>query len=307
LHRKDGSSFTAETHVAALRDGTFLSNARDVTRRRQMEEALRRHREELQTVNRELVDARDRALESWKAKSNFLANMSHELRTPLNSIIGFSRLVLRHVGGQIPEKQTENLSRILESAERLLALVNDVLDQSRLEAGEMRLSLEDFPLLPLIEEVAESIQPQMRANGNRLSVAQIGKAPPRVRSDRGKVRQILLNLLSNAAKFCEQGEVRVRVRVEPRNKAAASNASGRMIAIAVEDEGIGMTPEQLANVFEAFRQADDSTTRKYGGTGLGLSISRSLARLLGGDITAASDPGRGSTFILRFRAALPEE
>ncbi|MCX7013195.1 MAG: PAS domain S-box protein [Candidatus Sumerlaeota bacterium] len=307
VRRKDGSTFMIETHLAALRDGTFLANVRDITARKHMEEALRRHQKELEAVNRELIDARDRALESWRAKSRFLASMSHELRTPLNSIIGFSRLVLRHVGSQIPEKQSQNLRRILESAERLLALVNDVLDESRLEAGEMQAFPEEFPLRPLIEEAAHSVQPQMRANGNRLSVAYSGDELACLRTDRGKVRQILLNLLGNAAKFCEQGQVRLRVGIEPRDEAAAANAPGPMIAIAVDDEGIGMTPEQLAHVFEAFRQADDSTTRKYGGTGLGLAISRSLARLLGGDIAAVSEPGRGSTFTLRFPAALPAE
>jgi GAF domain-containing protein/CheY-like chemotaxis protein len=228
-------------------------------------------------------------------KSQFLANMSHELRTPLNAIIGVTEMLLEDAQAAAQPDQIEAPERILRAGKHLLALINDILDLSKIEAGKLELSFESVPLGPLVEDVLATIRPLAAKNGNKVDV----ECPPdagAIRADPTRLRQALLNLASNASKFTEHGHVRIAVTRRP-------DAGGRdWVTMAVSDTGIGMTAEQMAKLFEDFTQADASTTRRYGGTGLGLAISRRLCRMMGGDITVASSPGQGSTFTIRLPA-----
>jgi signal transduction histidine kinase/DNA-binding response OmpR family regulator/putative methionine-R-sulfoxide reductase with GAF domain len=241
------------------------------------------------------IQEKGRELEvASRHKSQFLANMSHELRTPLNAIIGVTEMLLDDARAAGEEEQIEPHERILRAGRHLLALINDILDLSKIEAGKMELHPESFALGPLVEEVATTIRPLAAKNGNQVAVdcpAEVGT----IRADQIRVRQVLLNLASNASKFTEGGQIRIAVARRPEG--------GRdWVTMAVSDTGIGMTAEQMARLFEEFTQADASTTRRYGGTGLGLAISRRLCRMMGGDITAESAPGRGSTFTIRLPA-----
>jgi GAF domain-containing protein/CheY-like chemotaxis protein len=224
-------------------------------------------------------------------KSQFLANMSHELRTPLNAVIGVTEMLLEDARDLKREDEVEPLDRVLRAARHLLALINDILDLSKIEAGRMELHLESFPLAPLIEDVAKTIEPLASKNGNRILVdcgADIGT----IHADQIRFRQALLNLASNANKFTENGTVTIKARDEPIGRG--------WITVAVTDSGIGMSVEQMGRLFQEFSQADSSTTRKYGGTGLGLAISRHFCRMMDGDITVESAPGKGSTFTVRL-------
>ncbi|MFN8411425.1 MAG: GAF domain-containing protein [Anaerolineales bacterium] len=219
------------------------------------------------------------------AKSAFMANMSHELRTPLNAIMGFTRIVRRKAEGALPEKQTENLDKVLSSAEHLLGLINTVLDIAKIEAGRMDVMAVNFAVSGLIDQCANLALPLLKPTV--LLDKQVEENIGSMYSDQDKIKQIVLNLLSNAAKFTHNGTILLGVqKIESR------------IQISVKDSGIGISEEALGRIFEEFQQADTSTTRQYGGTGLGLSISRNLARLLGGDLTATSQLGSGSTFTL---------
>src|SRR5262245_34898677 len=218
--------------------------------------------------------------------------MSHELRTPLNAIIGVTEMLLEDARDFKRDDEIEPLGRVVRAARHLLALINDVLDLSKIEAGRMELQLETFPLAPLLEDVVKTIEPMAGKNGNRLVIdcpADIGS----LHADQIRVRQVLLNLASNDNQFTENGTVTIAVRQRQRD--------GRdSIEIAVTDTGIGMTAEQIGRLFQEFSQADATTTRKYGGTGLGLAISRHFCRMMGGDITVTSTPGKGSTFTIRL-------
>jgi signal transduction histidine kinase/CheY-like chemotaxis protein/HAMP domain-containing protein len=241
------------------------------------------------------IEEKGRQLElASKHKSQFLANMSHELRTPMNAIIGVSEMLLEDARDLGHDDQVEPLERILRAGRHLLALINDILDLSKIEAGKMELHLEAFGIAPLLEDVATTMRPLAEKSGNRLTVecpADLGT----MRADSTRVRQALLNLASNACKFTEQGLIAIT--------AARHLAEGRdWITLTVSDTGIGMTPEQMAKLFQEFTQADASTTRKYGGTGLGLAISRRFCQMMGGDITVESASGRGSTFTIRLPA-----
>jgi signal transduction histidine kinase/CheY-like chemotaxis protein len=228
------------------------------------------------------------AEEANQAKSNFLANMSHELRTPLNAITGFTRIVKRKGNGVLPERQIENLDKVLSSADHLLGLINTILDISKIEAGRMEVQPTTFDLVSLVDHCVATTQPLVNSSRVKL-VTELEPGLPPVYSDQDKVKQVLINLLSNAAKFTHNGMITIRAR-----------NTGNQIHLSVTDSGIGIPADALESIFEEFQQADLSTTREYGGTGLGLSISRSLARLLGGDLVAESQEGSGSTFTLSF-------
>jgi len=231
-------------------------------------------------------------------KSEFLANMSHELRTPLNAIIGYSEMLQEDAVDLGAGQFTDDLKRINAAGKHLLELINAVLDLSKIEAGKMELYLERFEVAGLVRDIAAVIQPLAAKNANRLEV-HCADAVGVMRADLTKVRQALFNLLSNACKFTDRGTVTLAVSREAGDRPES-------VVFRVSDTGIGMTPEQLARLFEAFSQADAATTRKYGGTGLGLALSRRLCRMMGGDVTAESEAGRGSTFTIRLPAEVAE-
>ena len=239
--------------------------------------------EEIQDKSRQLAEAS-------KHKSQFLANMSHELRTPLNAIIGVSEMLREDA--EALKQDTEPLDRVLDAGRHLLALINDILDLSKIEAGRMELHLDSFALAPLIEDVVKTIEPMATKNGNRLLIdcpADLGT----IRADQTRFRQSLLNLASNANKFTEKGTITIAAHQAQEN--------GRdWIMLTVTDTGIGMTAEQMGKLFQEFSQASSTTASKYGGTGLGLVISRRFCQMMGGDITVESEPGRGSTFTVRL-------
>jgi signal transduction histidine kinase len=233
-----------------------------------------------------------RELETFSQnKSQFLSSMSHELRTPLNAIIGLSEMLVSNPGRFGVEKAVEPLKRVNRAGTHLLGLVNQVLDLSKIEAGKLELSPESVALEPLIDEVIGTARQLAEQNKNRL-VVDAEQNLGVLTVDPMRLRQILLNLLSNACKFTKQGDVTLRAR---------KVTDGRdFIAFTVVDTGIGMTPEQLDKLFQEFSQAEASTAKKYGGTGLGLAITRKLARMMRGDVTVTSEPGKGSTFTVRL-------
>jgi PAS domain S-box-containing protein len=235
-----------------------------------------------------LRSAKEKAEEATRAKSVFLANMSHELRTPLNAIIGFTRLVMRRSKDVLPPKQYENLEKILVSGEHLLSLINAVLDLSKIEAGRVDLRPVEFALEPLVDLCLRTVEPVVKGDHVKLT-KDIEPDLPTLVQDQEKVRQILTNLLGNAAKFTETGSITVHAR---------RHVGG--LAIAVSDTGVGIPEQARELIFEEFRQVDGGSTRQYGGTGLGLAISRRLARLMGGEITVESAVGTGSTFTLQL-------
>lgn len=241
----------------------------------QQNELLRRQRLELE--------------QALALKSQFLANMSHEFRTPLNAILGYTSMLLQGVSGDLRDPQKRSLSRIDSNGRHLLAVINDILDISRIEAGRMPIHPSAFTLKELIGEVMSELEPMIARS--RLSVtAELDGSLPQVVSDRKKVKQIVLNLLSNALKFTHMGSIRIRCRRDGTDA----------VAVTVEDTGIGIAPENHEKVFEDFRQVDDSPTRPYGGTGLGLSICRRLATMLGGKISLVSALDKGSAFTLHL-------
>jgi two-component system, NtrC family, sensor kinase len=238
--------------------------------------------EEIQYKSRQLAEASQH-------KSQFLANMSHELRTPLNAIIGVSEMLREDA--EALKQDTEPLDRVLGAGRHLLALINDILDLSKIEAGRMELALSSFALAPLIDDVIKTIEPLAAKNSNKVAV-QCNAKTGTMHADQMRLRQALLNLMSNANKFTERGTITIDARDAQEN--------GREeIIIAVADTGIGMTAEQMGKLFQEFSQASLTTASKYGGTGLGLAISKRFCQMMGGDITVESEPGRGSTFTIR--------
>jgi signal transduction histidine kinase len=241
---------------------------------------------------REMQEARDAAEAANAAKSQFLANMSHELRTPLNAIIGYSEILGEDALDRGQADLLPDLERIAVAGRHLLALINDILDISKIEAGRMELLIEPFDLPALVHEVAAQLLPAVQKQGNTLAL-QLAPELGHMHSDRAKVGQSLLNLLANAAKFTENGHIGLRAYPE---RAAGAG----WVVIEVEDTGIGISEEQRARLFQPFTQADASTTRKYGGSGLGLALTRRFCQLLGGDVEVRSELGRGSTFSIRI-------
>jgi signal transduction histidine kinase len=253
---------------------------------------LKRTEIELSKAMADAQRARTAAEEASRAKSAFLANMSHELRTPMNAIIGYSEMLLEDARDAGQAETVRDLEKIRSAGKHLLALINEILDLSKIEAGKMELYLEDFDLLSVIRDVESTIKPLVEKNGNILLV-DCPAALPAMRADLTKLRQGLFNLLSNAGKFTENGRITFAISTE--------KADGRAwVSFQVADTGIGMTRDQVAKVFEAFTQADNSTTRKYGGTGLGLTITRKFCQMMGGDISVVSEPGSGTAFTIRL-------
>lgn len=253
--------------------------------------------------NADLVsELRDNNLQLERAnrlKSEFLASVSHELRTPMNAIIGYTKLMLDGLDGDLTEQQVADLQRVAQAADNLLSLINGLLDLAKIEAGKMELNAEEVDVRTVVEEVIELIRPQADGKGLALEM-DVPLALPAAFADRARVRQVLVNLAANAVKFTERGSVTI----------AVSTADG-WLTLAVTDTGVGITPDALVYIFDEFRQADSSTTRRYGGTGLGLAISKRLVGLHGGRIWVDSTPGVGSTFRftlpVRMRVATPEQ
>ena len=225
------------------------------------------------------------------AKSAFLANMSHEIRTPMNGVLGMAHL-LRRSG--LTEKQTGYLDKIEASGNHLLAVINDILDISRIEAGKLVIDESDFFLNDLIRDVTDIVGQSAVDKGLLLRI-DIGDAPPELRGDRKRLRQALVNYLSNAIKFTERGKITLRCHTLERRE------NDFLVQFEVEDTGAGIPPDDLGRLFQSFEQADNSATRKHGGAGLGLAITKRIAELMGGTAGARSEPGKGSTFWLTVR------
>jgi signal transduction histidine kinase/HAMP domain-containing protein/CheY-like chemotaxis protein len=272
---------------------------------------------DIETKNAEIEQARqeieERALQlalASKYKSQFLANMSHELRTPLNSLLILAGLLAQNPGRNLTAKQVEYANVIHSAGSDLLQLINDILDLSKVEAGRMDIHAERFALRALLEDVRATFQPLTAEKGLEFAVEADPEAPGELFTDRQRLRQVLGNLLSNAVKFTETGRVLLRVGVDPRTRTDPRTSShngdgGEIVAFSVADTGIGIGPENLTTIFGAFQQGDGTLSRRYGGTGLGLSIAREVGALLGGEITADSELGQGSTFTLYLPCELP--
>ncbi len=272
-----------------VRGGSLIEFiVRDVTGQKQAAERLRDSEQRYRRLSEEFLAARDAALEASKTKSEFLANMSHELRTPMNGVIGMLELVLD--GGELSPEQRDQLATARGSADSLLGILNDILDLSKIEAGKMELESREFYPLEVLEGVAKLLAVRAHEKGLEIVCHVAQNAPEAVCGDEIRIRQVLLNLLGNAIKFTETGEVEIRAAVE-------SLAADRItLEFTVRDTGIGIPEDKQRLIFDSFSQADTSTTRRFGGTGLGLAISAKLVRMMGGRIWVESAPAQGSQF-----------
>jgi signal transduction histidine kinase len=273
------------------------------TSEKSLQRALREREnlnQQLQQLNRDLERARIVAEEANHMKSRFVANMSHELRTPLNGIIGLSYIVKQEIKGPLSAEQHDYLQRIYDSGEHLIKLLNDILDNAKLEAGRLDIQHEAVRLEPIFLEAIATAQ--VLIGEKRIGLAEeIESDLPEVYGDRMRITQVLLNLLANAAKFTEQGSITLRARC------TTPDHSCGFVQIEVVDTGVGIAREHLALIFEEFRQADESLSRRFGGTGLGLPISRQLVEMLGGRLDVISEPGVGSTFYFTLPIVTPEQ
>jgi PAS domain S-box-containing protein len=302
--RSNGEIYFAYQSITPIADGTgkishYVSISEDITEKKHNGQELDQHRHHLEdlvaTRTSELVAARLEAERLTRVKSEFLANMSHEIRTPMNTVLGMARIGERDSES---EKSRETFGHILQAGVHLLGVINDILDFSKIEAGKMAVEARAFNLAAAVANAMGLMNERASAKGLALTLDAAADLPGWVAGDRLRLEQVLLNLLGNAVKFTELGEVSLAVR-----------RVGEDILFRVADSGIGMTPEQVARLFSAFEQADSSTTRQFGGTGLGLAISRNLARLMGGDIGVTSEMDNGSVFTLHLPlpAATPQE
>ena len=299
--RKDGTPVAVEYITASLLDGDEVVGGvvsfRDITLRKQAQAAMQQAKEAAE-------EAREAAEQSNLSKSQFLANMSHELRTPLNAIIGYSEILIEEFGDQAEDNPeivaySDDIEKILGAGKHLLSLINDILDISKIEAGKMTIYNEPIPLDSFLKDITNIAHPLAERNKNRFQ-ADYPEDLGSLFSDLTKLRQILFNLISNACKFTEAGAITLKVTRQ-------TDSDGEWMAFSVTDTGIGIPSEKQEKLFEPFTQADASTTRRYGGTGLGLALSRRFAEMMGGAIGIQSEPGKGSTFILRLPDRKPRE
>jgi signal transduction histidine kinase len=284
--RRDGTTVDVALTLSPVcdRNGTVIglsSVTRDITARKQLEAELRTALEEARAAN--------------AAKSQFLAMMSHELRTPLQAVLGYSEFLLADPAGTFTAEQREDLTYIQQGGQRMLTLINQLLDLSRLEAGRLDVAHKPVDLAPIVEQVRQDVAPQVNKQGLVLRIALPTNLPP-VDGDAERLRQILLNLVGNAVKFTEHGSVTI-----------GAVATEDEVSVTVTDTGIGIAPDSLPQLFEAFRQVDSRLVRRHGGAGLGLAIAQKLAELMGGQITVHSELGVGSTFTLSVPVAAPTQ
>jgi PAS domain S-box-containing protein len=291
-YKKDGTLFWNELRMAPVHDDQgnvthFVGVQNDITGRVTAEQALVRRTADLERARDDLQEQAVQLADATQARDRFMATVSHEMRTPINAVLGYADLLDLELQGPLTGGQRDYLGRIRQTGRQLLDLVNDVLDLTRAEFGHLEVELADVDPMPVTEEVAALLEGQAQQKGLVLELEAPEGPAPEVFADRRRLRQILLNLVVNAIKFTDAGTITLRVRPH-----------GGRVAFEVADTGIGIDPGQQPHVFDEFFQADPNLTRRHGGAGLGLAISRRLARLMGGDLTVASAPGRGSTFTL---------
>ncbi|MDD5134723.1 MAG: response regulator [Phycisphaerae bacterium] len=283
---------------------TLVRTIRYAIERKRTESSILEAKQDLEKINARLLKATKTAQEmaaeaerANAAKSEFLANMSHEIRTPMNAIIGFSEVLEEET---LTEQQKQYIKLILDSSRHLLGLVNDILDFSKIEAGQMNTESIECDVRALLENVESLIKPSVEKKNLQLKIECSDDVPIVIMTDPARLRQCLINLLSNSVKFTEQGYVKIFAH-------KVSKDNNPFVEFAVSDTGIGIPAEKLGTIFDSFTQADGSTTRKYGGTGLGLTITKQLAELMGGNVTTESQVGHGSTFKFLVPATIPQE